>query len=161
MADEKRTNDQQEDLIDRTPRSHDNRATEARASDAWVPPAILPMPNPQPGYTFRYVRATLVGRQDNTNVSGKFRQGWEPVRASEVPELKVMSDRGNEFPENVVIGGLLLCKIPDEVLAKRREYYLNMAAQQMEAVDRNYMNEQDRRMPMFKDRQTRTTFGRN
>jgi hypothetical protein len=161
MANDKRTNDTQEDLIDRTPRTHDNRETEARASDAWVPPALLPMPNPQPGWTFRYVRTSTLGKQDNTNVSGKFREGWQPVKASEVPELQIRSDRGSTFPENIEIGGLLLCKIPDEVLAKRRKYYLDMAQKQMEAVDRNYMREQDRRMPLSIDKQTRTTFGRS
>jgi hypothetical protein len=161
MADEKRKDTDQQELIDRTPRNHDNRETEVRASDAWVPPSLLPTPNPQPGWTFRYIRTSTLGNQDNTNVSGKFRQGWVPVKAADHPELHIKSDRGSEFPENIEIGGLLLCKIPDEVLAQRREYYLNMAADQMEAVDRNYLREQDRRMPMFKDRQTRTSFGRN
>ena len=161
MANDKRTpNDQQDDLIDRTPRTHDYRKAEARPSDAWVPPSMLPMPTPQEGWTFRYVRTSTLGKSDNTNVSGKFRQGWEPVKAADHPELEMQSDHESRFPENVEIGGLLLCKIPNEVLNQRREYYMKMAADQMKAVDDNYMREQDPRMPLFKEHESRTKFGR-
>ena len=146
---------------ERTPRSHDDRTSETRPDDAWVPPTYLPTPTKQDGWEFRWVRTSMLNVADNTNVSSKFRQGWVPVKASDHPEINVMSDHGSRFPDNIQIGGLLLCKIPSEELAKRRKYYENMAHQQMEAVDRNYMREQDPRMPMFKDRKTRTTFGRS
>lgn len=161
MANETRTpNESQDDLLVRTPRSIEQREAEMRPNEGWKPQPVLPVPDPQPGYEFRYIRTTILGHGDNTNVSSKFRQGWVPVKASDHPEITALSDVGSRFPENIEIGGLVLCKIPTEELEKRRQYYLNMAYNQMEAVDRNFLRDQDPRMPMFKDRQTRTQFGR-
>jgi len=163
MANDKRTDlDQQDDLIDRTPRSHDNREAAGRPSDKWVPPSYLPVPDPQDGWAFRWIRTSMVGKADNTNVSSKFRQGWVPVKASDHPEIQVMSDRGSEFPDNIEIGGLLLCKAPQEMIDQRNQHYAKVAQTQMEAVDRNFLRENDPRMPLLNpDRKTRTTFGRS
>ncbi len=156
MANEFERNSEQE----RTPRSHDTRDAQSRPSDRWVPPDYLPVPNPQPGWVFRWIRTATLDNSDNTNVSSKFRQGWVPCKIDEHPEITVMSDVGSRFPENIEIGGLLLCKAPEEVIKQRNEHYQNKAKLQQEAVDHNYMKEQDPRMPMFKDRKTRTEFGR-
>jgi len=145
----------------RTPRESESRDLDLRTDDRWVPPSFLPTPNPQEGWVFRWVRTSSLGHADNTNVSSKFRQGWTPVKASDHPEITVMSDVNSRFPENIEIGGLLLCKAPAEEVEKRRRYYEDMAQNQMDAVDRNYLRDQDSRMPMFKDRKTRTSFGRS
>lgn len=146
---------------ERVPRSVDSREQETRPDDRWVPPSYLPTPNPQPGWVFRWVRTSSLGQSDNTNVSNKFRQGWVPVKASDVPEISVMSDVNSRFPENIEIGGLLLCKAPESEVKRRREYYEDMARQQMNAVDNNFMRENDPRMPLLSpERKTRTQFGR-
>ena len=160
MAENERT-ETYDSEIERTPRSSDNREAEARASDSWVPPSYLPKPDPMDGWVFRWIRTSSLGHSDNTNVSNKFRQGWVPVRASDHPELAVMSDIESRFPENIEIGGLLLCKIPEEEALKRRKYYANMSAQQMEGVDHNYLRQNDPRMPLLNpERKSRTSFGR-
>jgi hypothetical protein len=51
------------------------------------------------------------------------------------------------FKDNVIIGGLMLCKAPLELVAERTEYYDNMAQSQMRSVDNNLMRENDPRMP--------------
>ncbi len=146
---------------ERTPRSGDDRQVEERKSDSWVPPSVLPTPAPQDGWVFRWVRTSTLGNADNTNVSQKFREGWEPVRAEDHPELHVMSDIGSRFEGNIEVGGLLLCKAPEKEMKKRQEHYQNVANQQMESVDNSFMKENDPRMPLLNpDRTTRTTFGR-
>jgi len=146
---------------ERTPRSEDDRKLEERKSDSWVPSSVLPTPAPQDGWVFRWVRTSTLGHADNTNVSQKFRDGWIAVKADDHPELHVMSDVGSRFEGNIEVGGLLLCKAPEEEMEKRQKYYQEMAEQQMQSVDNSFMKENDPRMPLLNpDRTTRTTFGR-
>ncbi len=145
----------------RTPRDGDTREQAGRTDDSWVPASILPIPTPQKGWVFRWIRTSMLGQADNTNVSQKFREGWVPVTAEDHPELKVMSDINSQFEGNIEIGGLLLCKAPEKSMVQRQDYYEDMANQQMESVDRNYLNESDPRMPMLvPDRTTQTKFGK-
>jgi hypothetical protein len=100
------------------------------------------------------------GEQDNTNVSRKFREGWEPVRLEDHPELKILPDIDTRFDGHAVIGGLMLCKIPEETIAMKRAYLKDVADSQMEAVDNSYLREEDSRMPLLpSERSTRVTFG--
>jgi|TARA_R110002020_G_scaffold76170_4_gene193359 hypothetical protein len=145
---------------ERTDRSTETRDQDER-NESWQPPSILPDPKPIAGYTFRWIRTSMIGHADNTNVSMKFREGWVPVRAEDHPELHVMTDHDSKFKGNIEIGGLLLCKAPEETAKARQRHYEELASQQMESVDRTYMRENDPRMPVLKpDRTTRTTFGR-
>ena len=75
---------------------------------------------------------------DMTNVSSKFREGWEPVKAEDHPELKIISDVDSKFKGNVEVGGLLLCKNSKENMDARRDYQQNQAKSQMQAVDNSY-----------------------
>ena len=91
----------------------------------------------------------MVGKDDNANVSKRFREGWEPVAAKDFPELKIMNDQNSRFPENIEVGGLILCQAPKELMDQRKEYYGNMAQNQMRSVDESYLRENDARMPML------------
>tara|TARA_R110000803_G_scaffold163354_3_gene226989 strand:- start:2392 stop:2844 length:453 start_codon:yes stop_codon:yes gene_type:complete len=147
---------------ERTPRNSEDRQTEARKSDAWVPQSALPVPAPQEGWVFRWIRTAQLGNSDNTNVSKKFREGWVPVKAEDHKELHIMSDIGSRFEGNIEVGGLLLCKASAEQMTQRTKFYDSKAGQQMESVDNNFLRENDPRMPMLQpDRKTRTTFGSN
>ena len=147
----------------RTPRDLEDRDSEQRdTSSSWKPAPLLPEPNPRDGLEHRYVRASMRGDADNINVSQALRDGWVPVLTSEYPELMVVSDRDSQYPDNVLIGGLLLCSRPTEIGDKFRELAYKESAGQMEALDRNYFREQDPRMPMLRpERKTRITFGDN
>ena len=81
----------------------------------------LPDPEPREGVEYRWIRTSALGQSDMTNVSSKFREGWEPVKAEDHPELKVMSDVDSKFKGNVEVGGLLLCKNSKENMDARRE----------------------------------------
>jgi hypothetical protein len=145
----------------RTDRSHDTREDSAREDDSWIPTSVLPTPDPQDGWIFRWVRTSVLGHSDNTNVSKKFRDGWEPVRAEDHLELKVIPDINSQFKGNLEVGGLLLCKAPKEKMRARTKHFEEAARRQMESVDRNYMRENDPRMPLLRpEKSTRTTFGK-
>ena len=150
-----------EERASRETRDLDNRENESRQK-SWEPASILPDPTPQDGWVFRWIRTAMVGNADNTNVSKRFREGWEPVRAEDHPELQIMSDHKSEWGAKggIEVGGLLLCKAPQEIVDQRRAYYKQHAESQMQAGDNNYMRENDPRMPVLApDRKTRVAFG--
>jgi hypothetical protein len=47
-----------------------------------------------------------------------------------------------------------------EFTQQRDEYYRKQAEAQMASVDNTYMRENDPRMPMFKERSSKVTFGK-
>lgn len=141
-----------------------NRENETREKTtrkrAWNRPEVLPTPNPEPGYAFRWVRISTRGESDPMNVSGKLREGWEPVKASDHPEIFVVGGESDRFKDNIVIGGLMLCKAPVELVEERNEFYQEQADAQIRSVDNNFMRENDPRMPLFNERKTKVTFGK-
>jgi hypothetical protein len=142
----------------RTNREHTTRDKDTRRR-AWQRPEVLPSPDPEPGYKYHWVRVTTQGQLDATNVSSKLREGWEPVKASDHPEITMVAVEQDRFKDNVVSGGLLLCKAPEELVDERADYYNQQARSQMESVDNNLMRENDPRMPLFNERKTRVSFG--
>jgi hypothetical protein len=112
---------------------------------------------PESGYKYRWVRVMARGQSDNTNMTARLREGWVPVKASDHPEYQQFVDDTSRFQGHIEHGGLLLCKISVEKSEARAAYYRNMAAQQITSVDNNVMRESDRRMPMFRERQTTTS----
>jgi hypothetical protein len=127
--------------------------------EAWAPPELLPTPDPEPGFAFRWVRVSTLNTADPLNISAKRREGWEPVKASEHPELQYHIDSDSNTKDVVVIGGLMLCKTPVEFVQQRNAYYQKQANDQMTAVDNNLMRQSDPRMPLFNERKSTTTFG--
>jgi len=120
---------------------------------------LLPTPNPEPGYAFRWVRVSTLNTADPLNISAKRREGWEPVKASEHPELHYHITDDTNSKDVVVIGGLMLCKTPEEFVKQRNAYYAKQANDQMNAVDNNLMRQSDPRMPLFNEKKSSTTFG--
>jgi hypothetical protein len=127
---------------------------------AWVRPELLPSPTPREGYTYHWVRVSTNGDPDPTNVSSKLREGWEPVKATDHPEIELVSIENERFKDNIVMGGLLLCEAPVELVEQRNAYYRQHAQQQVESVDNNLMRENDPRMPLFTEKQSEVTFGK-
>lgn len=145
---------------DRTDRNLETRDKYVRP-ESWRPAQLLPEPAPQAGFKFRWVRVSTLGQNDPVNVSAKLREGWEPVRASDHPEMQLYLDSDNQrFKDNIVVGGLMLCKTPTEFVDQRNSFYQKQADGQMQSVDNSFMRENDPRMPLFKERSSKTTFGR-
>ena len=138
----------------RTPRDLVSREKTARA--VYVPPTSLPDPTPEPGVVFRWIATHVLGQADPTNVSRKMREGWEPVKAVDHPELQLF---GNAATGNVEIGGLMLCKMSKEQADARDEYYSKQAQNQMDSVDNHFMRNNDPRMPLFSERNSSTSRG--
>ena len=132
----------------------------AQRNKVWTPPQTLPAPNPQPGWVFRYIRTSTMGVADPQNTSAKFREGWEPVKAEDHPELMHHSDPNSKFKGNIEIGGLLLCKAPEELMKQRDDYYAQQAKAQLSSVDNNFMRLNDERMPLFSEKKTTVSFGK-
>lgn len=153
--------DDETESPDRTPRSMDSREGSER-EEAWAPPTILPMPAPEPGWKFRWIRTSMLGESDNRNVSMKLREGWIPVSAEDYPDLELLSDHGSSWAKrgNIEVGGLLLCKISEKKVQQRNAYYEKLASGQMEAVDNQFMRENDERMPVLRpERSSKVSFG--
>jgi hypothetical protein len=138
-------------MDNRRPRNFEARENTER-NRSWKPPSVLPTPEPIEGYKFRWVRTSLMGAADPTNVSARFREGWEPVKLSDHPELKLYAFGNVSEGSNVEIGGLTLCKMPTAMVEERNEYYLQRNRDQMESVEQSYMRENDRRMAKFSER---------
>lgn len=145
---------------ERTPRTRDTRQEQARTPDKWVPQGMLPVPDPQDGWVFRWIRTSARGNSDNSNVSKKFREGWRPVTGSDHPELQAQSDLDSRYPDGIEIGGLLLCKCPAEMMKQRQDHYTKLSERQLSSVDQDYMRQGDPRMPLHApERRTETSFG--
>lgn len=137
----------------RTPRATLTRENSGRM--VYQPPSKLPEPAPEPGYVFRWVATHVLGTLDPTNSSQRFREGWEPVKASDHPEMRMAATAAG----NIEIGGLMLCKAPEELMKSRQEYYERQAQAQMESVDSHFMRNNDPRMPLFREAKSQTTRG--
>ena len=144
----------------------DNRLTReletreiAERPKQWMPPELLPEPDKQAGYSYRWIRVSMLNQADPRNVSSKIREGWEPVRLEEQPKFKLLVDPASRFSENVVIGGLLLCKIPTEMLQQREAFYSKQTQDQTDAVDNSLMRQSDPRMPLFKESKSSSSVG--
>ena len=149
----------------RSPREVQDREVEQRV-ESWENPSNLPNPTPQPGWVFRWIRTSLLGNSDNPNVSKKFREGWQPCRSEDHPELQIhMMDYKSEWAEkgNVEIGGQLLCKMPKEKAEARDAHFRKLASNQIDSVDNVYFKDQDSRMATKQvfERKSRTTFGKD
>jgi hypothetical protein len=143
----------------RKPREIETRQQSVRP-EAWKPPELLPEPDKQAGYAYRWIRVSTLNSADPRNLSAKLREGWEPVRAEEQPKFQLLIDPNSRFKDNIEIGGLLLCKTPDEFVSQRNNHYQRQAENQMDAVDSSLMRQSDPRMPLFSERKSTTTFGK-
>jgi len=126
----------------------------------WAPAELLPEPDKQAGYAYRWIRTSTLNQADPRNLSGKLREGWEPVAIEEQPKFQLLVDPNSRFKDNIEIGGLLLCKTPEEFVSQRNSHYQKQAENQMEAVDSSLMRQSDPRMPLFKESKSTTTFGK-
>jgi hypothetical protein len=126
----------------------------------WMPPELLPEPDKQAGFAYRWIRVSTLNTSDPRNISAKLREGWEPVTVEEQPKFRLLASGEGRFKDHIEIGGLLLCKTPVEFVEQRTKYYDNQTRAQTEAVDNNLMRQSDPRMPLFKENKSTTTFGK-
>jgi hypothetical protein len=134
--------------------------TQSERPKQWSQPELLPEPDKQPGYAYRWIRTSTLNQADPINLSRKLREGWEPVSVEEQPQFQLLVDPNSRFKDNIEIGGLLLCKTPSEFVKQRNAHYAAQADAQMLAVDNTLMKQSDPRMPLFNEGKTTSTFGK-
>ena len=143
----------------KTPRASQTRSKSERPK-VWVPPSSLDAPKPPEGFRYRWIRAESMGFQDTKNIAGRLREGYELVRAEEVEnasDYPVVEER--RYKGVIGGGGLLLAKVPEEIAKQREDYMRRQHEARNEAVENDLMKEQDKRMPINIERQSRVTFG--
>ena len=126
----------------------------------WMPAELLPEPDKQAGFAYRWIRVSTLNNADPRNLSAKIREGWEPVKIEEQPKFQLLVDQNSRYKDNVEIGGLLLCKTPVEFVEQRNAHYAKQTKAQTDAVDNDLMRQSDARMPLFNERKSTTSFGR-
>ena len=143
----------------KTSRANQTRSKSERPK-VWVPPSSLDAPPAPDGFRYRWIRAEVQGFQDTTNITSRVREGYELVRAEEVENASdyPVLDEGR-YKGVIGVGGLLLAKVPVEIAKQRQEYMTKRHEERSEAVSNDLMREQDSRMPINVDRQSRVTFG--
>ena len=144
----------------RLERELQNRTMQERPKQ-WQQPELLPEPDKQPGYAYRWIRVSTLNQADPRNLSAKLREGWEPVRVEEQPKFQLLVDPNSRYKDNIEIGGLLLCKTPTEMVEQRNQYFSKQTKNQTEAVDNNFMRQSDARMPLFRERKSTASVGKN
>ena len=142
-----------------TSRANQTRSKSERPK-VWVPPSSLDAPPAPDGFRYRWIRAEVVGYQDTKNLTGRLREGYELVRAEEIEnssDYPVLEE--GKYKGVIGVGGLLLAKVPEEIAQQREDYMANRHKERNDAVDNDLMKEQDKRMPINIERQSRVTFG--
>jgi len=142
----------------RLARELDTRA-EMQRPTSWQAPETLPSPNPRPGISHRWVRISMGGQSDVQNVSSKLREGYEPCKAEDYPEMMMHASTEGRFKGNIEVGGLVLCSIPTEFLKQRDAHFSRINKATMESVDNNFMKDNDPRMSKFSEKSTKVSFG--
>lgn len=142
----------------RKSREADSRAVAQRIT-AWRAPEVLPSPEARPGWKHRWVRVSIMGNADPSNISSKLREGYEPCKAEDYPELMLHASTEGRFKGNIEVGGLLLCRIPEEFMEQRADYYAQQNKAQVESVDNNFLRQSDARMPLFAEKSSKVAFG--
>ena len=140
-----------------------SRASQTRAKTekpkVWTPPSSLDAPPAPDGYHHRWIRAESMGFDDTKNMAGKLRSGYELVRADEYPGSNYPVMKEGKYKGIIGVGGLLLARIPVEIVKSRDEYFNKITQDKDTAVEQDLMKEQHPSMPINAERQTRVTFG--
>ena len=149
----------------RATRNSDTRETNTRPK-AWKMPSALELPDEavelaeSQGITYRWIRESILGQDDKTNVSKRFREGFAVVRPEELPgyhDLPTVDD--GRHAGVIGVGGLILCKIDKEIADQRNDFFEQQTNNQMSAVENDLMREENPAMPISKEIKSRVTFG--
>ena len=142
----------------KTPRASQTRSKTERPK-VWTPPSALDAPEPPKGFKHRWLRAESLGYDDSKNVQGRIRSGYELVRADEYTEGQYPSYKEGKYAGIIGHGGLVLARVPEEIVDSRTEYFAQQTKDRNEALDRDLKREQHPSMPIDQKRQTSVTFG--
>ena len=147
--------------IDRKSRDSQSREKTERVND-WKPPSALDAPEAPIGYVHRWIRESVMEYDDKNNIHKRRREGYELVKAEDYPDFDAPVIDEGKNAGCIGVGGLVLARIPEEIVAQRNSHYNKVAQTQMDAVDRDWMRENNPVMPKLKpQRSSNVSFGNN
>ena len=149
----------------RASRSSDTREKDNRPK-VWKMPSALELPDEavelaeSQGITYRWIRESVLGQDDKTNVSKRFREGFVPVRPDELPGFHDLPTVDDGRHAGVIgVGGLILCKIDKDIADQRNNFFEKQTQNQMTAVENDLMREENPSMPISSKMSSKVTFG--
>ena len=125
----------------------------------YKPPSSLDAPPAPDGFRHRWIRAESMGFNDSKNIHGRLRSGYELVRADEYDTDQYPTVLDGKYAGVIGVGGLLLARIPEELAQSRMDYQRRQTEGQDESVETDLLRDQDKRMPIKIDRNSKQTFG--
>ena len=125
----------------------------------YKPPSSLDAPPAPDGFRHRWIRAESMGFNDTKNIHGRLRSGYELVRADEYDSEQYPVVLDGKYAGVIGVGGLLLARIPEELAQARMDYQRKQTEGQDESVETDLLRDQDKRMPIKVDRNSKHTFG--
>ena len=146
-------------VTNKTPRAVQSRDKTTRRKP-WAPPSSLDAPPAPAGFKHRWIRAEVLGKEDTKNLSARLREGFELVRADSDGDYPTIQD--GKYAGVIGVGGLLLAKIPEEIVEERMAYFADRTQDRDDAIESDLLKEQHPSMPISKpERQSRVSFGGN
>ena len=145
--------------INKLPSRESETRVKTERRKPWTPPSQLDAPPAPAGFKHRWIRAETVGQPDNKNVSARLREGWEFVRADEYPELEWPTIDSGKWNGVIAVGGLMLARIPEEIIAERNSYFNQLTKDKDDAIANDPLKDQHPSMPVSRESRTRVSFG--
>ena len=142
----------------KTSRAAETRTKTERPKE-YKPPSSLDAPPAPNGFRHRWIRAESLGFNDTKNIHGRLRSGYELVRADEYKDSDYPIVTDGKYAGIIGVGGLLLARIPEELAQQRIDYQKSLSEGQDEAIENDLLRDQDKRMPIKIDRNSKQTFG--
>ena len=142
----------------KTSRAAETRTKTERPKE-YKPPSSLDAPKAPDGFRHRWIRAESIGFQDAKNIYGRLREGYELVRADEYKDSDYPTVTEGKYAGVLGVGGLLLARIPIELAEARMAYQRTQTEGQDESIENDLLKDQDKRMPIKIDRNSKHTFG--
>lgn len=139
-----------------TPRSLETRENEER-SRSWTQPSVLPEIRPRDGWVHKWVRTDIFEKPDKSNFSKKLREGWEPIDVADYPELRTYAD--NRTSGHAEVGGLIACRMPEEMARQRSDFYAGKAKEQESSAESHYMRDSNELMRKVAQNSRQVVFG--
>ena len=133
--------------------------TKTERPKEYKPPSSLDAPPAPDGFRHRWIRAESMGFNDTKNIHGRLRSGYELVRADEYDSDTYPTVLDGKYAGVIGVGGLLLARIPEELAQSRIDYQKKQTEGQDESVENDLLRDQDKRMPISVDRNSKHTFG--
>lgn len=132
----------------------------------WRRPTSLDAPPARAGYAQRWIRMAMRAEKDTINWSNKYREGWQPRDPATLPqEYRYLKGAAEGLGGAIVVGGLVLCEIPERILQAKARYLRDQVAKQDQSVstDTDTVSREGARLgapPVVRDEQINVSRGR-